>query len=126
MPTNSSQQKLELLVKVASTRLDIVNEADNLARLGQEQLNLVNRLKKKAVTYPVYSTSIALLGSAAVGWMIYGSRKKKKAHLQSAKESEPNGMSRFIVKTILTLAFPTLKKYGFQLIRTVFSSIVKR
>lgn len=126
MPTNSSQQKLELLVKVASTRLDIVNEADNLARLGQEQLDLVNRLKKKAVTYPVYSTSIALMGSAALGWLIYGCKKKEKALQQSAKESEPNGMSRFIVKTLLTLAFPALKKYGFQLIRTVFSSIVKR
>lgn len=47
MSANGSQEKLALLMRVASSRLDIVNEADSLVQKTQQQADHFRKLKKR-------------------------------------------------------------------------------
>ena len=62
MSANGSQEKLALLMRVASSRLDIVNETDTLVQKTQQQADHFRKLKKKAMSLPVIGSIVGTVG----------------------------------------------------------------
>ena len=49
-------------MRVASSRLDIVNEADSLVQKTQQQADHFRKLKKKAMSLPVIGSIVGTVG----------------------------------------------------------------
>lgn len=103
-------------MRVASSRLDIVNEADTLARKTQQQVDHFRQLKKKAVSLPVIGSIVGTAGGILLIRMLTG----KKTHAappqpKSSGSFTNSSLFRFIIEILITLALPSLKKMGLDM-----------
>lgn len=101
-------------MRVASSRLDIVNEADSLVQKTQQQADHFRKLKKKAMSLPVIGSIVGTVGGVLLIRMFAG----KKSNPAPPPQPRTSGswvnspIFRFIVEILITLAFPSLKKMG--------------
>lgn len=104
-------------MRVASSRLDIVNEADSLVQKTQQQADHFRKLKKKAMSLPVIGSIVGTVGGVLLIRMFAG----KKSNPAPPPQPRTSGswvnspIFRFIVEILITLAFPSLKKMGIGL-----------
>lgn len=61
-------------MRVASSRLDIVNEADILAEKTQQQADHFRRLKKRAMSLPVIGSIVGTVGGILLIRMFTGKK----------------------------------------------------
>lgn len=100
-------------MRVASSRLDIVNEADSLVQKTQQQADHFRKLKKKAMSLPVIGSIVGTVGGVLLIRMFAG----KKSNPAPPPQPRTSGswvnspIFRFIVEILITLAFPSLKKW---------------
>lgn len=114
-------------MRVASSRLDIVNETDTLVQKTQQQADHFRKLKKKAMSLPVIGSIAGTVGGILLIRLFTG----KKSHLAPSPRPHTSGnwvnspIFRFIIEILITLAFPSLKKMGFTLAGKKFSNLFK-
>ncbi|WP_290504838.1 hypothetical protein, partial [Akkermansia sp.] len=111
MSANGSQEKLALLMRVASSRLDIVNETDTLVQKTQQQADHFRKLKKKAMSLPVIGSIVGTVGGILLIRMFTGKKSHPappRPHVSGSWINSP--IFRFIIEILVTLAFPSLKK----------------
>lgn len=114
-------------MRVASSRLDIVNEADILAEKTQQQADHFRRLKKRAMSLPVIGSIVGTVGGILLIRMFTG----KKSHPAPQPRPHSSGswinspIFRFVIEILITLAFPSLKKMGFDMAGKKFLSLFK-
>ena len=106
-------------MRVASSRLDIVNEADSLVQKTQQQADHFRKLKKKAMSLRVIGSIVGTVGGVLLIRMFTGKKRKKSGPFPTAARF------RFIVEILITLAFPSLKKMGLGLAGKKFLSLFK-
>lgn len=113
-------------MRVASSRLDIVNEADTLAQKTQQQAEHFRKLKKRAMSLPVIGSIVGTLGGILLIRMFTG---KKSSPAPARPHSSGNWFNspilRFIIEILITLTFPSLKKMGFDLAGKKFLNLFK-
>lgn len=63
-------------MRVASSRLDIVNEADSLVQKTQQQADHFRKLKKKAMSLPVIGSIVGTVGGILLIRMFAGKKKQ--------------------------------------------------
>lgn len=101
-------------MRVASSRLDIVNEADSLVQKTHQQADHFRKLKKKAMSLPVIGSIVGTVAGVLLIRMFAG--KKKQSGPSPAPRTSGSWVNssifRFIVEILITLAFPSLKKWG--------------
>lgn len=103
-------------MRVASSRLDIVNEADTLARKTQQQVDHLRQLKKRAISLPVIGSIVGTVGGILLIRMLTGKKSHAAAPQPRSSGSFINSsLFRFIIEILITLAFPSLKKMGWDL-----------
>ena len=115
-------------MQVATSRLDIVNETDAFTQKVQHQADHLRQLKKRAMSIPVIGSIVGTVGGILLIKMLTG----KKSHPAPARprlSGLPGGlvnssMFRFI-EILITLAFPSLKKLGFDLANKKILSLFK-
>ena len=113
-------------MRVASSRLDIVNEADSLVQKTQQQAAHFRKLKKKA-SLPVIGSIVGTVGGVLLIRMFAG----KKSNPAPPPQPRTSGswvnspIFRFIVEILITLAFPSLKKMGIGLAGKKFLNLFK-
>lgn len=61
-------------MRVASSRLDIVNEADSLVQKTQQQADHFRKLKKKAMSLPVIGSIVGTVGGVLLIRMFAGKK----------------------------------------------------
>ncbi len=61
-------------MRVASSRLDIVNEADSLVQKTQQQADHFRKLKKKAMSLPVIGSIVGTVGGILLIRMFAGKK----------------------------------------------------
>lgn len=113
-------------MRVATSRLDIVNEADTLTHQVQEQAAHFRQLKKRAMSIPVIGSLIGTAGGVLLIKMLTG--KKHHAAPKAPKTSGGlvnSSLFRFILEILVTLAFPSLKKMGLDLAGKKFLGLFK-
>ncbi|MEZ3489332.1 hypothetical protein [Akkermansia muciniphila] len=128
MSANGSQEKLALLMRVASSRLDIVNEADSLVQKTQQQADHFRKLKKKAMSLPVIGSIVGTVGGVLLIRMFTGKKRRNPVPSPQPPASGSwvhSSIFRFIVEILITLAFPSLKKMGLGLAGKKFLSLFK-
>ena len=114
-------------MRVASSRLDIVNEADSLVQKTQQQADHFRKLKKKAMSLPVIGSIVGTVGGVLLIRMFAG----KKSNPATPPQPRTSGswvnspIFRFIVEILITLAFPSLKKMGIGLAGKKFLNLFK-
>ena len=116
-------------MQVATSRLDIVNETDAFTQKVQHQVDHLRQLKKRAMSIPVIGSIVGTVGGILLIKMLTG----KKSHPAPAcprLSGLPGGlvnssMFRFIIEILITLAFPSLKKLGFDLANKKILSLFK-
>jgi len=114
-------------MRVASSRLDIVNQADSLVQKTQQQADRFRKLKKKAMSLPVIGSIAGTLGGVLLIRMLM--RKKSRPvpslrpHASGSWGHSP--LFRFIIEILITLALPSLKKMGFGLAGKKILSLFK-
>lgn len=62
-------------MRVASSRLDIVNETDTLVQKTQQQADHFRKLKKKAMSLPVIGSIVGTVGGILLIRMFTGKKK---------------------------------------------------
>ena len=108
-------------MRVASSRLDIVNEADSLVQKTQQQADHFRKLKKKAMSLPVIGSIVGTVGGVLLIRMFAG----KKSNPGTSGSWVNSSIFRFIVEILITLAFPSLKKMGIGLAGKKFLNLFK-
>lgn len=111
-------------MQVASSRLDIVNETDTLVQQAHQQVDHFRQLKKRAISLPVIGSIVGTVGGVLLIRMFTG----KKSHAASAPVSGRfvnSPVFRFIIEILITLAFPSLKKMGFNLAQGKMANLFK-
>lgn len=113
-------------MRVASSRLDIVNEADILARKTQQQADHFRKLKKKAMSLPVIGSIVGTVGGIL---LIRLFTKKKRRPAPPRPRTSGSWISspifRFLIEILITLAFPSLKKMGLGMAGKKISNLFK-
>ena len=101
-------------MRVASSRLDIVNEADSLVQKTQQQADHFRKLKKKAMSLPVIGSIVGTVGGVLLIRMFAGKKSNPAPPPQPRTSGSwvNSSIFRFIVEILITLAFPSLKKNG--------------
>lgn len=101
-------------MRVASSRLDIVNEADSLVQKTQQQADHFRKLKKKAMSLPVIGSIVGTVGGVLLIRMFAGKKSNPAPPPQPRTSGSwvNSSIFRFIVEILITLAFPSLKKWG--------------
>ena len=104
-------------MRVASSRLDIVNEADSLVQKTQQQADHFRKLKKKAMSLPVIGSIVGTVGGVLLIRMFAGKKSNPAPPPQPRTSGSwvNSSIFRFIVEILITLAFPSLKKMGIGL-----------
>lgn len=104
-------------MRVASSRLDIVNEADTLVQKTQQQVDHFRHLKKRAMSLPVIGSIIGTVGGILLIRMFTGKKKQPSAppHPRTSGSLMNSSLFRFVIEILITLAFPSLKKMGIDL-----------
>lgn len=103
-------------MRVASSRLDIVNEADVLAQKTHQQADHFRRLKKKAMSLPVIGSIVGTVGGILLIRMFTGKKSHPTPRAPHSSGSWINSpIFRFVIEILITLAFPSLKKMGFDM-----------
>lgn len=103
-------------MRVASSRLDIVNEADILAQRTQQQVDHFRQLKKRAMSVPVIGSIVGTVGGILLIRMLTGKKSHPAAPRPKTSGSLINSsLFRFIIELLITLSFPSLKKMGVDL-----------
>lgn len=113
-------------MRVASSRLDIVNEADVLAQKTQQQADHFRRLKKRAMSLPVIGSIVGTVGGILLIRMFTGKKghpAPRPPHSSGSWINSP--IFRFIIEILITLAFPSLKKMGFDMAGKKIFSLFK-
>lgn len=113
MSANGSQEKLGLLMRVATSRLDLIDEADTLACQVNQQVDHLKNLKTKAFSIPVIGSIVGTLGGIVLIRMIMGGKKSQ----TPAPACTPSGIMhspffRLVIEILISMAFPSLKKMG--------------
>lgn len=116
-------------MQVATSRLDIVNETDAFTQKVQHQADHLRQLKKRAMSIPVIGSIVGTVGGILLIKMLMG----KKSHPAPARprlSGLPGGLVnssifRFMIEILITLAFPSLKKLGFDLANKRILSLFK-
>lgn len=127
MSANGSQEKLAILMQVATSRLDIVNDAVDLVQKTQKQADRVRELKKKAMTLPVIGSIAGTLGGIFIVRLCAG----KKSRPLPPPQLQPSGgwvnspLFRLVIELLIPFVFPSIKKVGFNLISKKISSLFK-
>ena len=101
MSANGSQEKLALLMRVASSRLDIVNEADSLVQKTHQQADHFRKLKKKAMSLPVIGSIVGTVGGVLLIRMFTGKKSNPAPPPQPRTSGSwvHSSIFRFIVET---------------------------
>jgi hypothetical protein len=100
-------------MRVASSRLDIVNETDTLVQKTQQQADHFRKLKKKAMSLPVIGSIVGTVGGILLIRMFTGKKSHPappRPHVSGSWINSP--IFRFIIEILVTLAFPSLKKWA--------------
>ncbi len=114
-------------MRVASSRLDIVNEADSLVQKTHQQTDRFRKLKKKAMSLPVIGSVVGTVGGVLLIRMFM---RGKSRPAPSLRPHAPGGwvnssLFRFILEILITMALPSLKKMGFGLAGKKLLSLFK-
>ena len=113
-------------MRVASSRLDIVNETDTLVQKTQQQADHFRKLKKKAMSLPVIGSIVGTVGGILLIRMFTGKKSHPappRPHVSGSWINSP--IFRFIIEILVTLTFPSLKKMGFDLAGKKFFNLFK-
>lgn len=113
-------------MRVASSRLDIVNETDTLVQKTQQQVDHFRKLKKKAMSLPVIGSIVGTVGGILLIRMFTGKKSHPappRPHVSGSWINSP--IFRFLIEILVTLAFPSLKKMGFDLAGKKFFNLFK-
>ena len=115
-------------MRVASSRLDIVNEADSLVQKTQQQADHFRKLKKKAMSLPVIGSIVGTVGGVLLIRMFAGKKSNPAPPPQPRTSGSwvNSSIFRFIVEILITLAFPSLKKMGIGLAGKKFLNLFKK
>ena len=106
-------------MRVASSRLDIVNETDTLVQKTQQQADHFRNL-------PVIGSIVGTVGGILLIRMFTGKKSHPappRPHVSGSWINSP--IFRFIIEILVTLAFPSLKKMGFDLAGKKFFNLFK-
>ncbi len=111
MSANCSQEKLELLIRIADSRLGIINETEEISRNVKRQTKRVKTLKNRILTVPIIASASGIIGSIMVVGLLNG-RSRKKAEAATKKQHPAStNVTGLIVKVLMTLLLPTAKTF---------------
>lgn len=116
-------------MQVATSRLDIVNETDAFTQKVQHQADHLRQLKKRAMSIPVNAPSSAQW-EASAHQNAHGKKEPSGPGLRPRLSGLPGGLVnssifRFMIEILITLAFPSLKKLGFDLANKKILSLIQ-
>lgn len=114
-------------MRVASSRLDIVNGADALVQKTQQQADRFQKLKKKAMSLPVIGSIVGTVGGVLLIRRFMGGKSRPAPSLSphASRSWVNSSLFRFIIEILITLALPSLKKMGFGLAGKKFLNLFK-
>ena len=114
-------------MRAASSRLDIVNEADSLVQKTHQQADHFRKLKKKAMSLPVIGSIVGTVAGVLLIRMFAGKKSNPAPPPQPRTSGSwvNSSIFRFIVEILITLAFPSLKKMGIGLAGKKFLNLFK-
>lgn len=112
-------------MRVAATRLDVINEAEIMTFQVRKQTNYFKKLKSKAFSLPVISSAVGVLSGVLLVRMLMG----RKHHHTPPATAAPGGilnssLFRLILELLITLALPSMKQMGMALVRGKISSLL--
>ncbi|MCD8062823.1 MAG: hypothetical protein LUE13_10910 [Akkermansiaceae bacterium] len=113
-------------MQVATSRLDIVNETDAFTQKVQHQADHLRQLKKRAMSIPVIGSIVGTVGGILLIKTLTGKKNRQApARPRLSGRLVNSSLFRFIIEILITLAFPSLKKLGFDLANKKFLSLFK-
>ncbi len=122
MSANGSQEKLGLLIKITNSRLNIIDETEQITKNVKRQTQRVKDLKKQVVTVPIIATAVGVVGSILLAGFL-GRRSSKKAALAANNKTSSSGVTGTIVKILMALLIPTAKTVLVNLAKSRFNHL---